>query len=161
MNKKINKILACVDFSDYALMVLDYSVALAKGSNTQIVVYNVINQRDVNLLEKVSPYAYGKISVKDYVRDQKKKIEGMIKGLIKKHFFEEKSIMSFKIDVGIPYEAILETIKTENIDLVVMANKGWENIEMVLFGNTAEKVFRHSPVPVVSVRDKKRFEKER
>ena len=159
MDTKIHKILACVDFSDYTLMVLRYAIELAKDSNIQIVVYNVINQRDVNIVEAVSKYASDKIIVEDYIRDLKKDRQEKIKEMIKEHFFEEKSSMSFKVDVGIPSEQIIKTVGTEDIDLVVMANKGRGNISRVLFGSAAEKVFRHSPVPVCSVRERKKFKR--
>ena len=84
-----------------------------------------------------------------------------IRVLLKEYFFENKSDMNFKVDVGIPSEAILKTIETETIDLVVMANKGRGNISRFLFGSSAEKVFRHSPVPVVSVREPKKFKREK
>ena len=56
---KIKKILACVDFSDYSLMTLEYAVELAKGSETQIIVFNVINQSDINSIEMVGGYFPG------------------------------------------------------------------------------------------------------
>jgi nucleotide-binding universal stress UspA family protein len=62
--------------------------------------------------------------------------------------------------VGLPAEQILKTIETESVNLIVMANKGRGNISRFLFGSTAEKVFRHSVVPVVSVRDRKLFKRE-
>jgi len=67
--------------------------------------------------------------------------------------------MSIKIEEGIPSEQILKTVETEGIDLIVMANKGRGNISRTLFGSVAEKVFRHSSVPVVSVRDRKKFKR--
>ena len=157
MDNKIHKILACVDFSGYALMVLEYAVELAKDLTAQIIVYNVINQKDFLMVEMANAYATNITSTEEYVTDQKKYRQAAIKELIKTHFFKKKSNMSFKIDVEIPSEQILETVKAENIDLVVMANKGRGNISRVLFGSTAEKVFRHCPVPVVSVRDKMKF----
>jgi len=159
MNQKIHKILACIDFSDYSLMVLSYAVELAKNSNTEIVVFNVINRKEVHMVEIASTYASSKISVEGYVKDLKKYRETKIKGMIKEHFFEEKSKISFKFDV-VPSEQILEAVNTENIDLIVMANKGRGNISRVFFGSAAEKVFRHSKVPVVSIRDRKIFKRK-
>lgn len=164
MEKKIHKILACVDFSEYSLMVLEYAVELAKNSNTQIIVYNVINIRDVNEPTVVVPFStiiYSNTNdTEDYVKNLKKDRQTMIKSLINEHFFKEKSNMSFIIDLGVPYEQILKTIDKENIDLIVMANKGRGNISRFLFGSAAEKVFRHSPVPVVSVRDREKFKRK-
>ena len=161
MNKKIHKIMACVDFSDYALMVMEYAVDLSRNSTIEILVYNVINQRDVTMVETVSGYASDKICVDDYVRDLKEGRQTTIKDMIKEHFFEEKSRMSFLIEVGIPSEMILDAVEKEQIDLIVMANKGRGNFSRVLFGSAAEKVFRHSPVPVVSVRNRERFKREK
>ncbi len=156
---KINKILACIDFSQYSLMTLEYAVELAKGTGKQIIVFNVINQQDLDSIERVRSYLSGKINVDDYVKEIRKDRQKKIKTMIKENFFDEKSIMSLKIDTGIPFECILKAIKEEDVDLVVMANKGRGNISKILFGSAAEKVFRHSPVPVVSVRDKDRFKR--
>ena len=156
---KIKKILACVDFSDYSLMTLGYAVEIAIGTGIEIIVFNVINQRDLNGVEMVSTYFPEKLNVDDYVKEMKQDRRVKIKVLIKENFFDEKSRMSIKIDVGIPFESILKAVETEDIDLVVMANKGRGNLSRVLFGSAAEKVFRHSPVPVVSVRDKNNFKR--
>ncbi len=156
---KINKILACIDFSPYSLMTLEYAVELAKGTGKQIIVFNVINQQDLDSIERVRSYYTGKINVDDYVKEIRKDRQKKIKTMIKEKFFDEKSMMSLKIDTGIPFECILKAIKEEEVDLVVMANKGRGNISKILFGSAAEKVFRHSPVPVVSVRDKNKFKR--
>lgn len=155
MKKKIHKILACVDLSDYSSVVLEYAVELAQDSH--IVVYSVINQLDVDAFEMVRRDIPGNISVEGFINKLKTERERLIKDLIKQHFFEQKSRMSFMIGVGVPSVQILETVDRENIDLIVMANKGKGNIEGVLFGSAAEKIFRHSPVPVVSVRDRTIF----
>ncbi len=159
MNKKTSKIMACVDFSDYTLMVLEYAVELAKDSGAQVVVYNVIHQKEICMVENINTYTPNFMNVEEYVKYLKKDRQGMIKDLIKTHFFDEKSFFSYKIDVGIPFDQVLKTVETEMIDLIVMGNKGWGNISRILFGSAAEKVFRHSPVPVVSVRDRKRFKR--
>lgn len=159
MNHKIDKILACVDFSDHSLLALAYAFELAQGSNITVMVYNVINQRDIDLVKTVSKYAPDKLVVEDYIRDVKKERQLMLTNMIKANFPDAEKRMAIKIDTGIPFEAILKTIESDDIDLVVMANKGRGDLSRVLFGSVAEKVFRHSPVPVVSVRDRSRFKR--
>ena len=155
--EKIKKILACVDLSQYSLMTLEYAVEFAKQSEIQIVVFNVINQQDINAVEKVCKYFPEKANVENYIKELKKDRHKDMKNIIRENFFDDKSLMSVKIDTGIPFECILKAVKTEDIDLIVMANKGRGNISRVFFGSAAEKVFRHSQVPVVSVRDKNKF----
>ena len=146
-------------------MVMEYAVALSKGPNTRILVFNVINQRDIAGAEMVFTYYPGSfvnvINTDDYIRDRKEERSEKLKQMIKEEFFDQKSKMEIKIDVGVPFECILKAIETEHIDLVVMANKGRSNISRVLFGSAAEKVFRHSPVPVVSVRERAKFKREK
>lgn len=161
MNRKINKVLACVDFSDYSMMVLTYAVELSKASDIQIVVLNVINQRDINGIKMAVGYfpTQGPVmlSVEDCVEDWKKDRQNQLKQLVKTHFFDDKSRMHLMVDTGIPYERILATADTEAVDLIVIANKGRGNLSRVLFGSAAEKVFRHAKVPVMSVRDPEKF----
>lgn len=160
MDKKIKKILACVDFSDYSLMVMEYAIELAKDSH--IIFYNVINRREYSGLETMTYYGpVYPVHILDEAEIQKQKTnrQEQINQLIAEHFPGKKPVMSIKIDVGLPSEQILKAIETEEIDLVIMANKGRGNIERFLFGSAAEKVFRHSPAPVISVRNKKIFKR--
>ncbi len=156
----MNKILACVDLSEYSVMTLEYAVKLAKGTQAQIIVFNVINQRDIQGIEMVTGYFSTEITVEGYFKELKKERHGLIKNMIEENFFDEKSMMNIQIDMGIPFESILKVSKTEDVDLIVMANKGRGDLSRVLFGSVAEKVFRHSSVPVVSVRDKMKFKRE-
>ena len=155
--KKINTILACVDFSEYSRMTLESAVAIARGSQAQIVAFNVINQRDVASVGMVSQYYPDRLNVDDYVRDVKKERHEKLIMLINSDFSEYRDKMTLIIDVGIPWERIIQAAGKNKADLIVMANKGRGNLSRVLFGSVAEKVFRHSPVPVVSVRDPETF----
>ncbi|MFH2063567.1 MAG: universal stress protein [Pseudomonadota bacterium] len=163
MNRKINKILACVDFSEYSQMVMEYAVMLSGGLNARILILNIINQIEIDGAEKAFRYYQGKLpngmNVENYVDSLKSERYEKLNQFIKENFLDAQSMVTIKIDAGIPFECILNTIETEDVDLVVMANKGRSNIARVLFGKAAEKVFRHSPVPVVSVRDRKRFKR--
>ncbi|MDZ7663715.1 MAG: universal stress protein [Desulfotignum sp.] len=165
MNRKINKILACVDFSDYTPLVLTYAAALASAPDMEIVVLNVINQRDINGIRMAVGYfpAQGPVmlSVEDCIKDWTKDRHNQLKYLIKEQFFDHKSKMQLMVDTGIPYECILKTAEAENVDLIVIANKGRGNLSRVLFGSAAEKVFRHANVPVVCVRDPEKFKQGR
>jgi len=81
--------------------------------------------------------------------------------MIDEHFILDKSRMETLVRVGVPYIAILDTVKAEDIDLLVLANKGRGNQEGTLHGSNGEKIFRHSPVPVLSYRNKDSFRRSK
>ncbi len=49
----------------------------------------------------------------------------------------------------------------ENVDLIVMGLKGRSEIEHVLVGSVAEKMFRRSPITIVLYRGQKEAERLR
>ena len=59
------------------------------------------------------------------------------------------------LQVGNPIDELLKIIIAENVDVVVMGVKGRTDLEHILIGSVAEKLFRRSPVTVVSYRDEK------
>lgn len=52
---------------------------------------------------------------------------------------------------GTPVEVIIAYVKKQRIDLVVMGTHGRGPLKHVLLGSVAERIVRHSPVPVVTV----------
>jgi nucleotide-binding universal stress UspA family protein len=51
-----------------------------------------------------------------------------------------------------PYEAILQTAKERNCDLIIMASHGRKGIKGVLLGSETQKVLVHSDIPVLVYR---------
>lgn len=155
--KKIKKVLVCVDLSDYSKITMEYACALANSLVTRLVVLNVINSRDVEAVRSASHYYPGQFSVEHYLKeanaDRYKRTLEMVKG----HFHSDMTQVNILIKTGIPFKEILNTIEEEKVDLVITGNKGRGNALGTLLGSNAEKVFRHSPVPVLSVRDRKQF----
>ena len=53
---------------------------------------------------------------------------------------------------GVPKTVILDYVRDEGIDMVVMGTHGRSGLDHYLIGSVAETVVRNSPVPVVTVR---------
>lgn len=159
--KEIKRVMACVDLSDYSRMTVEHTLAVVKGLRAEILLFNVINNKDLEAVRTVSPYFPGNFSVESYIEKAKTERQQKIKEMAEQHFPADKPQMNILIHVGIPFEAILRAIEEEQIDLVVIANKGKSNLIGTLHGSNGEKVFRHSPVPVLSARNRKRFGRNR
>ena len=159
--KEIKRVMACVDLSDYSMMTVEYTLAIVRGLKTEVLLFNVINSRDIEYLKSASPHFPEGFNVEKYLERVKAERHRAIQEMIEKHFLKDKAQMNVLIQVGVPFDAILKAIITEHVDLVVIASKGQSNLIGTLFGSNAEKVFRHSPVPVLSVRSRERFGRKR
>ncbi len=153
---KIKTIMVCVDLSPYSLEALEYGVALSKENDTKLIVFNVINQRDILGIEAVDIHSGffvpATTSIEDYIAELKKRRLEEIETMLKERFAQDRHRMDIRIETGVPYNVILDAVEPLGADLVVMGNKGRGNLSRFLFGSVAEKVFRHCPVPVVSIR---------
>jgi nucleotide-binding universal stress UspA family protein len=147
--------------SDYSRMIIEYALEFVRGLNTEILLFNVINEIDIDAVNTLSPHFPGGFNVESYIERIKAERQRWIEEILERHFKEEKLQMKILIHVGIPFDAIIKAIETEKVDLVVIASKGKSNLIGTLHGSNAEKVFRHSPVPVLSVRSREKFGQHR
>lgn len=149
--KDITKILVAIDFSDYSTQTIRYAAELANELKATLIVVNVINRRDVEAIEKAA-LTVSDISVKDFLKEQEEERTERIENLIKETSFPDLPIKKV-VCMGVPFQKLIQVAKDEGADLVLTGRKGRSNIASVIFGSTAEKMFRHCPVPLLSVRE--------
>lgn len=155
--KDIRRVLTCVDLSDYSKMIIEYALDFVQGLPTELLLLNIINEKDIDAARTLIPHFPGGFDVEGYIERIKAERYRAIEEIIEGHFQANKDQMKILIHVGIPFDAIIKAIDTEKADLVVIASKGKSNLIGTLHGSNAEKVFRHSRVPVLSVRNRDKF----
>ena len=148
---QFKKIMVAVDFSEYSHKIVDYAGRLAKNLGAELIFVNVINQRDIDMVNQITLHT-DKISLKDYINglvdDRTEQMQCLLKDTNCTRIPHR-----FLIKKGVPFAELIETAKAEKVDMVVMGTRGRSNIAGIMFGSQAEKMFRHCPVPLLSVRE--------
>ena len=154
--KKIKRILAACDLSAYTGDVLDTAIGLADSLDAGLLVVNVINQRDMDSMQKaLEKIAFGyenvPISLAQHRADMENERLQSLREAIEQAGGADRKC-DYLIKIGDPFQAIVEVIDQEQADLVIIGTKGRSNLSDVLHGSTAERLFRRCPVPLLSVR---------
>lgn len=155
---KAKKIMAACDFSEYAPRVVSYAIDLAKELKATLIVVNIINQRDVDMIQKVAA-EFSDFNAAKYLADQERERLELMDNLIDAAGGTGLDLHKV-IRVGVPFRALLQVIEDQGADMLVMGTKGRGNLAGMLFGSTAEKVFRHCPIPLLSIRAEKNSARE-
>ena len=147
--EKQMKIMAAVDLSDYSEMTVRYSLWLAKKTGAQLLLVNVINQRDLDIVQRAMA-GYGNFSFPSYLKEQEDERKTKMKELFR--MASPGSVAcEFMTPQGVPYQALLEVITRKKPNLLVLGTKGRSNLADAIVGSTASKLYRRSPIPMVII----------
>lgn len=138
-------------FTDYCQGVFNCAVKQAGPDQADIIVLSIINSSNIESVEKITALGYD-VDAEHYVESLKNERKEKLSVMVKHAGFDKKRVkIMFKI--GNPVDEILQVIKKENPDLVVMGTRGRSKLQTSIMGTVAEKVFKKSPVTVLSYRD--------
>jgi len=146
----IKKILAAIDLSEYSLETLKSAAELAERVQAELIVVNVINRRDVETFKKIGS-KIDNIGVQEFLQHRENDRHRQLRDLIQEASCGHLPVKVL-VSTGIPFRELITIASDEGVDIVVMGAKGRTNLANVLFGSTAEKMFRHCPVPLLSIR---------
>ena len=142
--------MAAIDFSHYSKEVLEYAGAIAENMKSEMVIVNVINNRDIEAMQRAAQTTKG-FSVEKWVQAQKEERLELLQKLI-----EETSCGHLPVKIlfrtGVPFKELMKGVDEEGPQLLVMGPKGRTDLPEVRVGSTAEKAFRRCPVSVLTVR---------
>ena len=147
----IKKILVPLAFTDYTQGVFDCAVQIALKNDARLIVLSIINSRDIDSVKSIVSMGYD-VDADNYVekirKDRKQKLNKMA-GDAK----IDKGMVKILFKIGNPVDEILKVLSKEAPDLVIMGTRGRGNLKNSIMGSVAEKVFKRSPVNVLSYRD--------
>jgi nucleotide-binding universal stress UspA family protein len=141
---KLNRILVPLDFSEESSQALAYAVALAADMDAKITLLHVIEpvyaSAEPGLANIPQP-------IPGEERADEKRLHKIAAEFIPKGLFD-KAMVRF----GAPYHEISTAAKRLNAGLIAITTHGRTGLSHVLLGSTAERVVRHAPCPVLTVR---------
>ncbi len=144
--KDFKTILFAVDFSQSSDYAFQFALSLAKKYDARLLIIHVINE-PVDLRGFYVPHISFEKLEKEIEEGAQKMMEKFCRTQIKDYSNYESFIVP-----GIPYDEIIKKAQEQSADLILMGTHGRTGLDHVLFGSTAEKVVRKSPVPVMTVR---------
>jgi len=144
---RLNKILVPVDFSDFSSKALDYALAFADQFDARVI-----------LLHVVEPAVYPESSMlvatalDDLNSDLRQVAEQKLSEL-RRDKIGERVPSELLVRMGRAFSEITAAAEDLDVDLIILATHGYTGLKHVLLGSTTERVVRHAPCPVLTVRD--------
>ncbi|MBC2713293.1 MAG: universal stress protein [Desulfosarcina sp.] len=137
----MNKILFPIDFTENQSKILPYVLWASENFKSSICLIHVVD--DTFEFAQTYSLAWDQKKIK-------KDAENTMNKICEK---ELQGCPSFqrRIAFGDPATTILQTIESEDIDLVIMGTHGRKGLEHTLFGSVAGNVVKRSTVPVLTI----------
>lgn len=140
-------IVIATDGSENSQKAILCGIKIAKLSGATIHAIHVVDTPSV--ISEV--WTAGKDMIHEMMIRDGKRILSETRKIIEDSGVEVKDVLLY----GHPGEEIIKFAENNNIDLIVMGTLGATGLEKFLMGSVAEKVVRHSKVPVMVVRSQK------
>jgi len=135
---KLKKILVGCDFSPDSKLAFDYGLSLAQEFQAELHLSHVI---------KPSLYRREREGI-NQLRDRlAKKLDGMVPEASRDWCAAKTALLD-----GEPYIALMDYAREQEVDMIVLGVRGHTLWEKLLVGSTTDRLIRHSPIPVLAVR---------
>lgn len=160
MSKLFQRILCPVDLSSFSLHALDLAVTLAEMNEATLdvlhVIHNPFDEIYMGGITQADPALFEAYATEPQRRAKILRVtEEHAEVLLKQYcntIVRRYPRVRYHIRKGDPFEAILEATEDFLIDLVVLATHGRTGLKRLVIGNVAEKIVRHAPCPVLTVK---------
>ncbi len=142
------KILAPLDGSELAECSLEHVKAIANGCSVpEVVLFRVVEPISAQVTAALAETGgdwyteienQNRAEADEYITETAKRLKNGITA-------------QTALGYGNPAEEILKYAKKNHVDLIVMTTHGRSGISRWVFGSTADRILRHSPVPVLII----------
>ena len=138
------KILFPVDLSEVSSKIVPYVREMAVKFEAEVHLLFV-----ARILQHFTSIYVPHPSISKFEEEMKQGAEKKLQEFTEEYF--KDAPCKGKVILGDAAQEVLNYIQSEGIDLVIMGTHGRKGLEHIIFGSVAERVVKHSPVPVLTV----------
>jgi len=154
----MKKILIAIDYNPTAKNILEAGYSLAKSMSAEVTLLHVVADYTYYSSLDYSPILgfdsfsnLGVLQTNTLVELQNAAMDYLMK---MKEFLKDDTIKTLVKD-GDTGDAIIATVEESGFDIIVLGTHSRSGLEKILMGSVAEKVLRHSTVPLFIIPVKK------
>ena len=142
--KFAKKILFPVDLSEVSPKIAPYVKEMASKFGSEVHLVFV-----ARVLQHFTSIYVPHPSVENFEAEIVKGAEKKLQEFAEEHFQDVSP--KAQVVLGDAAEEILNHVRSEGIDLVILGTHGRKGLEKVVFGSVAQRVVQRSPVPVLTI----------
>jgi universal stress protein A len=140
---KLKTILVPLDFSEASNKALGYAVPFARQFDSKIILLHVIEP-----LPYPVDLTYVPLGETLPVEPLKERLENLARERVPPELLGQ-----CRVEMGIAFEVITDVARELSVDLIIVTTHGYTGLKRVFLGSTAERIVRHAPCPVLTVRE--------
>ena len=152
------KLLVPVDGSNASISAVKKALELARQYGFAIKLISVVTEKSSEYRRHENAWRGVDGSIISESEELEKRLEEKIKENAQRLLDAIVSKLDFsgirvekEVLLGEPYAKILETAKNDNIDIIVMSNRGFSKVKRFFVGSVTQKVISDAPCPVLVV----------
>lgn len=143
--KKLDRILVPVDFSKYSDKAVEFALFAAKNNNARITLVHTL------VMFQEESDAGSRFKAYEELVKQKEQDTYRLLQLHNEEAQKNGVVIDSELLRGFSAaDTILDYISDNDFDLVIMGTHGRTGVKRWMYGGVAEKVVRHSPIPVLT-----------
>jgi nucleotide-binding universal stress UspA family protein len=159
----LKKILVPTDLSESSLAGIKYALYLASRVGAEVIVLHVVDSKNVSQPGTISPDArlffetegvpletMGRYLIRSALETGRWELSNFLSSHLQPEMIQSTNLGKL-VRLGEPADEIVETAKSENCDLIVMASAGKNWLMRLIGGSLTEKVVRLAPCAVMTI----------
>jgi universal stress protein A len=139
----VKRILVPVDFSEPSMKALPYALSLARQFRAELFLVHIVEQIVYPGDWMIPPFPSG-----DFASESREQLVEKLRNACGDGSAKITPIVRF----GRAWQEVVAIAREQDCDMIVLATHGYTGLKHVLLGSVAEKIVRHSPCPVLTVR---------